>query len=294
MRFVERTAKSLGIDLRQPLSEGSICFLVAEHVRTHKVNGHLSMLSALSQWHQDQGFGELPRHRRFKEFQKGLQNMLAGVDAVERKCAFTEQHMLAFRATSNLSKFCDARDWAMCTMAWNGIMRESEYCDNALRCRHVAIRTTQPHGAKILVATVLISKTSSVPDNVYMAARGDDLCPVAATENYIRVATAQFGTRWRTESPFFFTSAPHVPLTCKLWSSILKLRIIGIGLDPTKYATHSLRRGGTTAMFRASIARDAIKRHGRWVSDAIDAYNDWDVDGRRSEPTRQLAAARPL
>ena len=294
LRWVFKTAERLSISLDRPLSEHNLCLLVADHVRRHKLGGHRTMLSALSQWHKQQGFGPLPRNDTFKLLKKGLKNILGGVDKQEHKAAFTEEHMAALHATLDLSKLSDARDWATITMAWTGILRVSEYCDKYLRNRHVAIKTTTTNRHKVLVITVVISKTSSVPEDVYMAARADILCPVKAAANYMRLATKQFGDRWGPDCPYLFTSAPHMALSSNTWSSILKLRIISIGLDPTVYATHSFRRGGTTAMFRANVARDAIKYHGRWKGDAIDAYNDWDVAGRRSEPTRQLAAARPL
>ena len=38
------------------------------------------------------------------------------------------------------------------------------------------------------------------------------------------------------------------------------------------FSAHSLRREGAIAMAEAGISRELIKLHGRWASDAVDAY----------------------
>ena len=45
-----------------------------------------------------------------------------------------------------------------------------------------------------------------------------------------------------------------------------------MGIDVSMYAMHSLRRGGVIAAWEANVPRDLLKLHGRWRSDAIDAY----------------------
>jgi hypothetical protein len=48
------------------------------------------------------------------------------------------------------------------------------------------------------------------------------------------------------------------------------------GCDPTQYAGHSFRRGGTSALKLAGVADSIIQLHGRWRSDAYRAYIDVD------------------
>jgi hypothetical protein len=45
-----------------------------------------------------------------------------------------------------------------------------------------------------------------------------------------------------------------------------------LGLERGRYATHSLRRGGATAMAAAGIPSEVIRRWGRWVSDTWRRY----------------------
>jgi hypothetical protein len=44
--------------------------------------------------------------------------------------------------------------------------------------------------------------------------------------------------------------------------------------DPDKYAGHSFRRGGTTALLQAGVPEATIATHGRWKSLAYRGYLD--------------------
>ncbi|EGZ23017.1 hypothetical protein PHYSODRAFT_409569, partial [Phytophthora sojae] len=48
------------------------------------------------------------------------------------------------------------------------------------------------------------------------------------------------------------------------------------GLDPCAYGTHSIRRGGATAMLGAGVDRLVIKHFGRWSSDCYEQYTRMD------------------
>ena len=47
-------------------------------------------------------------------------------------------------------------------------------------------------------------------------------------------------------------------------------------------SAHSLRRGGAITMAEAGISRELIKLHGRWASDAVDAYLQPSLTTRKS------------
>ena len=55
-------------------------------------------------------------------------------------------------------------------------------------------------------------------------------------------------------------------------SEALKLGASNLGLDSRRYATHSPRRGGATAMAAAGIPTEVIRRWGRWFSDCWRRY----------------------
>jgi hypothetical protein len=49
-------------------------------------------------------------------------------------------------------------------------------------------------------------------------------------------------------------------------------------IDPKLYASHSLRRGGLNHGRRSGNSRFMAKLHGRWMSDAIEAYDEMQED----------------
>ncbi|KAJ8576321.1 hypothetical protein ON010_g2891 [Phytophthora cinnamomi] len=45
-----------------------------------------------------------------------------------------------------------------------------------------------------------------------------------------------------------------------------------VGEDPARFGSHSLRSGGATALFNAGVDSLAVKKFGRWKSDAVERY----------------------
>ena len=62
----------------------------------------------------------------------------------------------------------------------------------------------------------------------------------------------------------------------------LKRRLSAIGLNAQLYGFHSLRRGGTTAMFAAGVPETMIQSHGRWASLTYKQYLDTTVSMEHS------------
>ena len=52
------------------------------------------------------------------------------------------------------------------------------------------------------------------------------------------------------------------------------------GIDPARMGSHSLRIGGATALYKAGVDVETIKRIGRWSSSAVHAYL-WDTHERQ-------------
>ena len=51
------------------------------------------------------------------------------------------------------------------------------------------------------------------------------------------------------------------------------LKVLGVpDRELDKYGSHSLRKGGATAAAAAKVRTHVIKRHGRWLSDAVYIY----------------------
>ena len=83
-----------------------------------------------------------------------------------------------------------------------------------------------------------------------------------------------------SQLPFFLNSHSRpTPLTDNTFIANLKHRVqYHLDLDPTQYAGHSFRRGGTTALFLAGIPETIIASHGRWKSLTYRKYFDATID----------------
>ncbi len=58
----------------------------------------------------------------------------------------------------------------------------------------------------------------------------------------------------------------------KSLNHIVKANIVGLGVDPKTFGSHSLRAGGATEAATKGVDTYLIKRHGRWKSDAVYLY----------------------
>ena len=106
---------------------------------------------------------------------------------------------------------------------------------------------------------------------------GDPICPATILQLYMAVT----GDRPAGEALFGYWTegGPGKPqqwkhLTHRVLVKGIKDLIKAIGEDPTKFAGHSLRRGGATFAFisEAGLHQITIKALGDWVSDAFLAY----------------------
>jgi len=75
------------------------------------------------------------------------------------------------------------------------------------------------------------------------------------------------------------------PLTASRAGEILKEKSEAIGLDPSKFSSHSFRSGGATSAANLNVPDQLFKVHGRWKSDsAKDGYVSDKVDSRLYVP----------
>ncbi|KAK3268095.1 hypothetical protein CYMTET_23384 [Cymbomonas tetramitiformis] len=64
-----------------------------------------------------------------------------------------------------------------------------------------------------------------------------------------------------------------------------------VGLEPSSYVGHSLRRGGATAALRLDVNNIYIKMQGDWKSDFLDRYRELDVEQKLILPGAMAEAA---
>jgi hypothetical protein len=138
------------------------------------------------------------------------------------------------------------------------------------------------------------SKTNQAweaPLIVPVAATGDDLCPVNGVKNHLAETTGGpkdnlFLTR-RVDKP----GAKQTPLPHTGFVTGIKTLAGAAGVDPKKYAGHSLRRGGATLAFQLGIRSHLIQGQGGWKGDSVFLYNELSAADRLELPTLMARAA---
>ncbi|KAK3234401.1 hypothetical protein CYMTET_55343 [Cymbomonas tetramitiformis] len=124
------------------------------------------------------------------------------------------------------------------------------------------------------------------------AVPGSLLCPVRALMRLME------RTAWRPGDSALFVMekvtgrrATVVPMTHDALVAGIKSLAERVGLDPSSYAGHSLRRGGATAAMRLDVASIYIKMQGDWKSDCFERYCELDTEQKLILPGAMAEAA---
>ena len=257
------------------------------YATTHKVTTLNTFLSAVAHYARSR-FGlntELPRHGLFTQTRAGIEKFYGDTAAPTRKAPVYLDDLCTFARLLPRDTFEGARDWCACLLAFYGLLRIREYMDAGLRIGDVRFAV---YGLDI---DVTYSKTSLVRTTLSVAARNDELCPSRALAAYF----AHFPSRSlpaRRDDPLFvsFTSGAPGPMTADEFIACVRHLYSRAQPDcpSQRYAGHSFRRGGATALKLAGVADSDIQRHGRWKSDAYKLYFDADSPAFRLIATRAL------
>ena len=94
------------------------------------------------------------------------------------------------------------------------------------------------------------------------------LCPVSAYTKMVQLMPGP------PSLPAFVVPSPTglAPFCYWQWMTQLKSSLLTLGLDSSKYSTHSFRRGGATFAYQAGVPIESIKLMGDWASDAVYKY----------------------
>ena len=100
---------------------------------------------------------------------------------------------------------------------------------------------------------------------------GSSLCAYTAVVKYLCLRNSCFPSLISHSDPFFVT-AQGKPLSRSIYVNHLKLLVSCIGLDSSKFAGHSIRRGSATACALHRIEDHVIQKLGRWSSNCYQRY----------------------
>jgi integrase len=123
--------------------------------------------------------------------------------------------------------------------------------------------------------SVPFSKRQLSPVTLTLVRRPDELCPLAA----LAALLPQLGR--------LSERTPLIAMSYNAFNSMLKRQAAGAGISRAAITSHSLRRGGATALFRAGVPPPLIKAHGRWKSMTWMDYVEFDFELQRV-PTAML------
>ncbi len=155
----------------------------------------------------------------------------------------------------------DLRDRALILIGFAGAFRRSELV--AINCTDVE---RVPQG---IVVTVRRGKTDQEGQgrNVGIPYARGAVCPVKALDAWLSAAGI-------TDGPVFRPVNRHGHVSCAALSAeavslVVKARAAAVGLDPTRYAGHSLRAGLATSAAAAGVSSWKIRAQTGHASDAM-------------------------
>ena len=105
---------------------------------------------------------------------------------------------------------------------------------------------------------------------------GSPLCPVTALRQYLASVSLP------PHSPLFVTvsNGAYTPILARHYNAFIKASIAAIGLHPSRFSSHSFRRGGATFAFQQRAPPAFIKAQGDWKSDAYLVYLTLSADDK--------------
>jgi integrase len=236
----------LGTSPYEPISESQLCLMCWLWVHANSVRSIPSWLYGVEQFLRDNKLPKLERGEMLANQLQGMTSIYGPIGGVHRAPALEEATLLKIRSTLDLRLAAHAEFWCALLFGFQGLFRASEMV--AGRMLHKDIRST----AYGLVITVPFSKANPSPVDVTLITRNDLLCPTAA---YKRLSS-------------FKGNAPNSPLFSFTYAAFNEAvsAVSAAAGGPGDATSHSLRRGGATALYNAGVPEELIRNHGRWSS----------------------------
>lgn len=226
-------------------------------------------LTALSQWHQFQGFADPTANPDVRKTLRGIAR-IHGKPKKKAKALPIEDLEVIVTALQGDSSMQSIRNQALLQIAFFGAFRRSEVA--ALTVEEL---TWGPHG---LVITLSRSKTDQDGQGIVKAIPygepGGICCPATALKSWLTAAKITSGPIFRRVTREGLVGAD--PLYAGSINAILKSCAAVAGLASVlELSGHSFRRGLATSAHRAGADFKNIKRQGGWRHDGtVQGYID--------------------
>ena len=172
----------------------------------------------------------------------------------------------------------DIAFWAVCLVGFFSFFRKSNLLIPSTEKfdpkKHLCRSDVQflPSGAILLVRW---SKTIQFRQRILQIPlphiSKSPFCPSSALLICMRMVTVT-----SAHYPLFCYPSPSgpKPITHAVFTSYLRQCLKKLGIDPSLYSGHSLRRGGASYALQCGLPADLIKLQGDWSSNAYERYLD--------------------
>ena len=206
---------------------------------------------------------------------RGIRRQL-GDNSVQKRALLASMLRAGREKLFHHSNPTDRATWAAVSLAWHGLLRCSEFVplstgkfDPEVQLCVRDVEFFPAFGAPThAIVTVKASKADPFHHGqiVVVAATGTDLCAVQALRQMFLLSGK------RRPDDALFVREDGRPLCRSHINRAVQGMAVLAGVPKSHYGTHSLRRGGATALFNAGFSRDFIQLMGRWKSDAFKLY----------------------
>lgn len=257
-----------------PASNENLCRYAAYLSRTRAFSTVQQYMNVIRIAHLELGLpNPLKENWNLKTLLKGIQRGKAGMDY---KFPISTEHLHKIKDTLNPHNVEDCQFWAAVVICFFGLLRISNVTVKSTsswdesKILHRSDITLTPAG---MILCIRWAKNLQFKDRVLEVPlpwlQGRRLCPTTAVGQFLALTGMV-----PEEAPLLSYSTPSGlrVLTQNALRKRLTSVLPNIGVDPKKYSTHSLRRGGATWLMSAGVPVSAIKVIGDWKSDCVYKY----------------------
>lgn len=248
-----------------PCSIQLCCMYIAYMSRTFRYVTIVNYVSAVRGLHRWYGYPPPPTDSYM------INATLAGARRLLGDTQFSSdpllpKHLKRILSTLNVTKDDDLVFWCAVVLAFRGLLRKSAVCKGPHNLRRCDIEFFQWG----IIISIRHSKTIQFRERTHrvpVSRVGGPLCAVTWLETmFTRLCVTP-------ELPLFGLHKKNVyaPITYAWFAQRLRVAVEAAGLDG-KYTSHSLRRGGATALSMVGVPLHQIQRIGDWKSMSVLIY----------------------
>ena len=226
-------------------------------------------------WYMTEGWEVLQfDHYLIKMMKKGLKRRLQHTP--RQALPITPEILLEIRSSMDMEDPQEATYWALFLMAFFLVCRKSNLVPDkksAFDCNKQLSRGHFKERNGALMVSMKWTKTIQFGERVLvipiLPIKGSNLCPVRAYHRMCDLNPAG------PSAPAFIKRAKGgevVPIVYREFQARLKMAIECVGRDPSRFSSHSFRRGAASFAYEAGVPAETVKVMGDWASDCFRKY----------------------